>query len=88
MIAFSHLLSPKDIYVWTKAFAKEFFLDKLNVLRKIHEGVRMFKVLRVTALVTHWTLEGQSLGLWQRACDNSLLTRQMENCIYVFQIQQ
>ena len=29
----------------------------------------MLKVLRVTALVTDWDLEGQSQGLWQKYCD-------------------
>lgn len=68
MIAFRHLLSPKVKFVWTEDLAKAFVLAKLNIVRKIHEGVRLFKVLRVTALVTDWALEGQSLGLWQKHC--------------------
>ena len=68
MIAFRHLLSPKVKFVWTEDLAKAFVLDKLNIVRKIYEGVRLFKVLRVTALVTDWALEGQSLSLWQKHC--------------------
>ena len=66
MIAFRHLLSPKVKFVWTEDLAKAFVLAKLNIVRKIHEGVRMFEVLRVTALVTDWALEEQCLGLWQK----------------------
>ena len=39
---------------WTEELAREFELAKLNIVRKIHEGVRMFEVSRVTALVTDW----------------------------------
>ena len=28
----------------------------------------MFEVDRITALVTDWSIEGQSLGLWQKLC--------------------
>ena len=63
MVHFRHLLSPKVKFDWTEALAREFVLAKLNIVRKIHEGVRLFKVSRVTALVTDWALEGQSLGL-------------------------
>ena len=68
MIAFSHLHSLRVIFVLTKAFAKAFVLPKLNSARKIYEGYMMIEVLRVTALVTDWALEGQSLGLWQKHC--------------------
>ena len=44
MIHFRHLLSPKVKFVWTDELAKEFVLAKANIVRKIHEGVRMFKV--------------------------------------------
>ena len=53
-IAFQHLLSPKLMFLWTDELAREFVLAKLNIVRKIHEGVRMFEVSRVTALVTDW----------------------------------
>ena len=64
MIAFRHLLSPKVKLVWTEELAKAFALAKVNICRKIHIGVRMFQVSKVTALVTDWDLKGQSLGLW------------------------
>ena len=54
MVHFRHLLSPKVKFDWTEALAKEFVLAKLNIVRKIHEGVGMFEVPRVTALVTDW----------------------------------
>ena len=69
MIAFRLLLSPKVKFVWTEELAKAFVLAKVIISRKIHKGVRMFKVLRVMSFVTHWALEGQSLGLWQKHCD-------------------
>ena len=64
MAAFRHLLSPKQKFLWTE----EFVLAKLNIVRKIHEGVRMFEVSRVTALCTDWAKDGQALGLWQKHC--------------------
>jgi hypothetical protein len=68
MIAFRHLLYPKVKFLWTDELAREFVLAKLNIVRKIHEGVRMFEVSRITALVTDWAQEGQALGLWQKHC--------------------
>ena len=38
-------------------------MAKLKIVKKIHEGVRMFEVSRITALVTDWAEEGQALGL-------------------------
>ena len=32
----------------------------------MHEGVKMFQVSRITALVTDWSETGQALGLWQK----------------------
>ena len=69
MVAFRHLLSPKVKFLWTEELAREFELAKLNIVRKIHEVVRMFEVSRVTALVTDWSQEGQALGLWQKHCE-------------------
>ena len=40
MIAFRHLLSPKVKFLWTEELAREVVLAKLNIVRKIHEGVR------------------------------------------------
>ena len=47
MVHFRHLLSPKVKFDWTEALAKEFVLAKLNIVRKNHEGVRLFEVSRV-----------------------------------------
>ena len=68
MKAFRHLLSPKVKFVWTEELSREFALSKVNIIRKIHEGVKMFQVSRTTALVTDWSEIGQSLGLWQKHC--------------------
>ena len=68
MAAFRHLLSPKQKFLWTESLAREFVLAKLNIVRKIHDGVKMFEVLRVTALCTDWSKDGQALGLWQKHC--------------------
>ena len=43
-------------------------MAKAKIVRK-YEGVRMFKVSQVTVLVTEWSVEGQSLGLWQKHCN-------------------
>ena len=66
MTHFRHLLSPKTKFVWTEGLEREFGLAKASIVRKIHKGVTMFEVDRVTALVTDWSKEGQSLGLWQK----------------------
>ena len=43
-------------------------MAKANIVRKIHKGVTTFDLDRITALVTDWSIEGQSLGLWQKHC--------------------
>ena len=56
MIHFRCLLSPKVKFVLTDELTKEFVLAKATIVMKIHEGVRMFEVSRVTALVTDWSV--------------------------------
>ena len=68
MVHFRHLLSPKTKFVWSDDLEREFWLAKASIVRKIHKGVTMFEVDRITALVTDWSIEGQSLGLWQKHC--------------------
>ena len=68
IIHFRHLLSPKTKFVWSDDLEREFGLAKASIVRKIHKGVTMFEVDRITALVTDWSIEGQSLGLWQKHC--------------------
>ena len=51
-----------------RGVCKQIILAKANIVRKIHKGVRMFELDRVTALVTDWSVEGHSLGLWQKHC--------------------
>ena len=63
MIHFRHLLSPKTKFLWTEGLEREFGLAKADIVGKIHKGVKMFQLDRITALVTDWSLEGQSLGL-------------------------
>ena len=60
MKAFRHLLSPKVKFVWTEELSLEFALYKENIVRKICEGVKMFEVSRMTALVADWS----GTGLW------------------------
>ena len=69
MAHFRHLLSPKTRFVWSDDLEREFGLAKASIVRKIHKGVMMFEVDRVTGLVTDWSKEGQSLGLWQKHFD-------------------
>ena len=68
MAHFRHLLSPKIQFVWTDELEREFGLAKASIVRKIEKGVTMFEVDRITALVCDWSIEGQSLGLWQKHC--------------------
>ena len=63
MSHFRHLLSPKTKLIWTDDLEREFGLAKASIVRKIHKGVTMFEVDQITALVTDWSKEGQSLGL-------------------------
>ena len=60
MVHFRHLLSPKTKFVWSDDLEREFGLAKASIVRKIHKGVTMFQVDRITALVTDWSIEGQS----------------------------
>ena len=71
MVHFRHLLSPKTQFVWTEDLQREFILAKANIVRKIEKGVTIFEVDRITALVCDWSIEGQSLGLWQKHCNCS-----------------
>ena len=48
--------------------SRAFELAKEDIIKKIHEGVKMFVVGRKTALVTDWSKTGQALGLWQKHC--------------------
>ena len=77
MFHFRHLLSPKTQFIWTEDLDRKFELAKASIVRKIHKGVTMFKVNRITALVTDSSKEGQSLGLWQKhyscKCDITIL---------------
>ena len=68
MAHFRHLLSPKTKFIWTEHLEREFGLAKASIVRKIHKGVTMFEVDRISALVCDWSKEGQSLGLWQKHC--------------------
>ena len=68
MFHFRHLLSPKIQFIWTEDLDREFGLAKASIVRKIYKGVTMFEVDQITALVTDWSKEGQSLGLWQKHC--------------------
>ena len=69
MAAFRHLLSPKVKFLWTEELSREYALFKENIIKKIQEGVKMFQVSRITALVTDWSETGQALGLWQKHCE-------------------
>ena len=69
MFHFRHLLSTKTQFLWTEYLDREFELAKARIVRKIHKGVTMFQVDRVTALVTDWSKEGQYLGRWQKHCN-------------------
>ena len=66
MAHFRHLLSPKTPFIWTEHLEREFGLAKASIVRKIHKGVTIFEVDRITALVCDWSKEGYSLGLWQK----------------------
>ena len=68
MFHFRHLLSPKTQFIWTEDLDREFELAKARIVQTIHKGVTIFQVDRFTALVTDWSKEGQSLGLWQKHC--------------------
>ena len=70
MIHFRHLLSLKTKFDWKDDLEREFGLSKANIVRKVHRGVKMFELDRITGLVTDWSIEGQSLGLWQKHCSN------------------
>ena len=71
-VHFRHLLNPKTKFVWTDDLKREFVLAKASIVRKIHKIVTMFEVNRVTTLVTDWSIEGQSLGFWQKHCSCSV----------------
>jgi hypothetical protein len=56
MIHFRHLLSPKTKFVWTDQLERDFGLVKANIVRKIHKGMKMFQLDRITAVVTDWSV--------------------------------
>ena len=68
MAHFRHLLSPKTQFVWTDELERECGLAKASIVSKIEKGVTMFEVDWIMALVCDWSIEGQSLGLWQKHC--------------------
>ena len=50
MVALRHLLSFKVTFFWTEELALEFVFFKEKNVEQIYEGVRMFKVLIITAM--------------------------------------
>ena len=69
MILFRHLLSPKVKFVWTDELAKEFFLDKANIVRSFSSDCSC-DGLESRGAVTRSLAETLQL---QRAGDYSLL---------------
>ena len=89
MKAFWYLLSPKVKFEWTEELSRAFALAKQDIIRKLHEGVKMFEVGHKNCSCDGLVKTGAGAGSVTetlpvcRADHNSLLQGWLEDSIHV-----
>ena len=69
MAPFKPLLSPKTRFQWNDDLEQSFQRAKLEIVKAIEEGVRIFDPSRVTTLSPDWSKTGIGYFLYQKYCD-------------------
>ena len=69
MLPFKPLLSPKTPFKWTEELESSFNKSKIELIKSIKEGVRIFDPTRKTCLSPDWSKTGIGYWLRQQYCD-------------------
>ena len=69
MAPFKPLLSPKTRFAWNDELEKSFQESKLEIVKAIQEGVRIFDPSRTTVLSPDWSKTGIGYFLYQKYCE-------------------
>ena len=69
MAPFKPLLSPKTRFRWDDNLEQSFQLAKLEIIKSIKEGVKIFDPSRITTLSPDWSKTGIGYFLYQKYCD-------------------
>ena len=68
MQPFKAMLSPKSKFEWTEELSKAFADSKVEIIKAVEEGVRMFELGKPTLLGTDWARIGLGFVLSQKHC--------------------
>ena len=68
MAPFKPLLSPKTRFRWDDILEQAFQQSKLEIVKAIEEGVKIFDPCRLTALSPDWSKTGIGYFLYQKYC--------------------
>ena len=74
MEPFKPLLSPKTRFAWNDELEKAFQESKLEIVKAIQEGVRIFEPSRTTVLSPDWSKTGIGYFLYQKYCKCASVT--------------
>ena len=74
MEPFKPLLSPKTRFAWNDELEKAFQESKLEIVKAIQEGVRIFEPSRTTVLSPDWSKTGIGYFLYQKCCKCASVT--------------
>ena len=68
MLPFRDLLKPKTPFYWDEHLDELFNESKLNIVKEIEDGVRIFDKSKPTCLATDWSKTGLGFWLFQKHC--------------------
>ena len=68
MAPFRHLLRPRSVFSWTDELTTLFERSKLEIIRQIERGVRLFELNRPTCLASDFSGVGIGYFLLQKHC--------------------
>ena len=68
MLPFRHLLKPNMKFEMTDELKRAFQESKQLIVKEIENGIKIFDVLKPTALVTDWSKTGVGFWLLQKHC--------------------
>ena len=69
MAPFKPLFSPKTRFRWDDELENSFQQAKLEIIKSIYEGVKIFDPSRITTLSPDWSKTGIGYFLYQKYCD-------------------
>lgn len=69
MAPFRELLRPSSTFYWDDKLQALFEEARLEIVKKVEKGVKMFEMGRVTCVAPDWSKEGVGFFLFQKHCD-------------------